>query len=75
MADESGAPDPIDLTALAHSLRKQAAGSAEREAFLEELRKQIKSGEYQVDAEALARKLIENAREEIDPDYLTDAEK
>src|SRR5690349_12502716 len=57
MADESGASDPIDLTALAHSLRKQAAGSAEREAFLERLRQQIKSGEYHVDAEALARKL------------------
>ena len=66
MADEPDAP--IDLTALAHQLQKQAHGSAEREAYLEKLRQQIKSGEYQVDAEALARKLIENAREEIDPD-------
>jgi anti-sigma28 factor (negative regulator of flagellin synthesis) len=75
MADESDAPAPIDLTALAHNLRKQAHGSAEREAYLEKLRKQVKSGEYQVDAEALARKLIEKAREDIDPDHLADAEK
>jgi anti-sigma28 factor (negative regulator of flagellin synthesis) len=68
MADEPDAP--IDLTALAHQLRKHAHGSAEREAYLENLRKQIKSGEYQVDAEALARKLIEKAHEEIDPDTI-----
>ena len=75
MADESDASAPIDLTALAHQLRKQAHGSPEREAYLEELRRQVKSGKYHVDAEALARKLIENAREEIDPDHLADAEK
>jgi anti-sigma28 factor (negative regulator of flagellin synthesis) len=75
MADESGASDPIDLTALAHNLRKHTPGSAEREAFLERLRKQIKSGEYHVDAEALAQKLIENAQDEIAPDHRTDAEK
>ena len=75
MADESDATAPIDLTALAHNLRKQAHGSAEREAYLEKLRKQVKAGEYHVDAEALARKLIENACEDIDPDHLADAEK
>jgi anti-sigma28 factor (negative regulator of flagellin synthesis) len=75
MADESDAATPIDLTALAHGLRKQAHGTAEREAHLEKLRRQVQSGEYEVDAEALARKLIENAREEIDPDHLADAEK
>jgi anti-sigma28 factor (negative regulator of flagellin synthesis) len=75
MADDSDAPSPIDLTALALNLSKQAHGSAEREAFLEKLRKLVKSGEYHVDAEALARKLIENAMEDIDPDHLADAEK
>ena len=75
MAEESDAPAPIDLTALADNLRKQAHGSAEREAYLEKLRKQVKSGEYQIDAEALARKLIENARKDIDPDHLAEAEK
>ena len=44
MPDESDTSAPIDLTALAHQLRKQAHGSPEREAYLEELRRQVKSG-------------------------------
>ena len=54
-------PDAIDLAALGLHLRKASEGTPEREAYLEELRKKVKAGEYHVDAEALARKLLENA--------------
>lgn len=61
MADDSGEHSAIDLAALGHLLREKADGSKEREVYLEELRKKIQSGEYRVDSEALARKLIEDA--------------
>lgn len=59
MGDE---PTAFDLGALAHNLRKHAEGTPEREEYLERLRKLVKSGQYRVDAEALAHKLIEEAR-------------
>ena len=66
MPDEP-VPD-FDLASVGHELRKQQEGSAERKAHLERLRQKLKSGEYRVDAEALARKLMEEAADEIAPD-------
>ena len=60
MADEPDANSAMDLGALGHSLRKQTEGTSEREAHIERLRKLVQSGEYEVDADALARKLIED---------------
>ena len=42
-----------------YGLLKEREGSPERAAYIERLRQLVKSGEYHVDAEALARKLIE----------------
>jgi anti-sigma28 factor (negative regulator of flagellin synthesis) len=75
MPDEPKAPIAIDLTALGHRLLEQAEGSPEREALLERLRKQIQSGEYYVDSETLARKLMEEAEREAQSDHLTDEAK
>jgi anti-sigma28 factor (negative regulator of flagellin synthesis) len=71
MADEPNA-SAIDLRALGHKLRKEQEGSEERIAYLEKLRKQVKSGQYSVDAEALADKLLESAADEILPDHCPD---
>ena len=60
MADEPDPSTSIDLGALGDNLRKQTEGSPEREAHIERLRKLVQSGEYEVDAEALARKLIDD---------------
>jgi anti-sigma28 factor (negative regulator of flagellin synthesis) len=69
MADESDASSAFDLGALDRILRREQDGSKEREAYLEKLRKQIKAGEYRVDSEALADKLLESAADEILPDH------
>jgi len=62
MADEPDPSTSIDLGALGHNLRKQTEGSPEREAHIERLRKLVQSGEYEVDAEALAQKLMDDHR-------------
>ena len=64
MGDEA---DALDLAALGKTLRKHAEGTPEREAYLENLRELVQSGEYRVDSQALARKLIESARLEGAP--------
>jgi anti-sigma28 factor (negative regulator of flagellin synthesis) len=66
--DDSNGP-AIDLGALGHNLRKEQEGSPERAAYLESLRRKIKAGEYRVDSQALADKLLENAADEILPDH------
>lgn len=60
MANDPDSSSGIDLGALGHNLNKESEGSPEREAYIERLRKLVKSGEYKVDSEALARKLVEN---------------
>jgi anti-sigma28 factor (negative regulator of flagellin synthesis) len=75
MSEDPKAPIAIDLTALSHRLLEKAEGSPEREALLERLRKQIQSGEYYVDSEALARKLIDEAERESGSGHLTDEAK
>lgn len=58
--------DKFDLAALEYGLLKESEGSPERAAYLERLRQLVQSGEYHVDAEALARKLIEIHRPDSD---------
>jgi hypothetical protein len=60
-------PD-FGLASLSRKLLEQQEGSAERNARLEKLRQQLKAGEYVVDSEALARKLLEEAADEILPE-------
>jgi anti-sigma28 factor (negative regulator of flagellin synthesis) len=75
MADEPDASSSaFDLRALGRKLREEQDGSAEREAYLERLRRQVKAGEYNVDAEALANKLLESAADEILPGHSPDDE-
>ena len=69
MADEPGESPSFDLGALDHSIRKETDGTTERAAFLEQLRKKIKAGEYRVDSQALADRLLERAAGEILPDH------
>jgi anti-sigma28 factor (negative regulator of flagellin synthesis) len=58
-----------DLGSLGRKLREEQDGSDEREAYLERLRQKVKTGEYTVDPDALADKLLETAAAEILPDY------
>jgi len=69
MADDPKSSTGFDIAALGHHLRKQTEGSSEREAYLEKLRKLVQSGEYKIDSEALARKLLEEAERDADPGH------
>ena len=69
MADKPDASSAFELNALGHTLKKEQESSPEREAYLERLRRQIETGEYTVDAEALADKLLQSAAHEILPDH------
>lgn len=66
MADEPDATNAKELAALGRSVLKQTDASEERAAYIERLRKLVQAGDYHVDAEALARKIIENHRPEDD---------
>jgi flagellar biosynthesis anti-sigma factor FlgM len=53
--------DDIHLSELVRSLRSLAADSPERQARIEELARSYANGTYQVDAEATAGKIIDDA--------------
>jgi anti-sigma28 factor (negative regulator of flagellin synthesis) len=74
MADEphASSSSAFDLGALGRKLRQEQDGSAERKAYLEKLRKRVKAGEYRVDAEELANKLLETAADQIVPGHCPD---
>jgi anti-sigma28 factor (negative regulator of flagellin synthesis) len=50
------------LADLARRMRELTDGTKEREAWLERLAAEIREGRYEVDADVLAGKLIEEAR-------------
>jgi anti-sigma28 factor (negative regulator of flagellin synthesis) len=52
MADE-------DIVKLARRIRREAAGTPEREVWLQRIREQVRSGTYEVDPEQLADTLID----------------
>lgn len=75
MSDDPDAPSSsFELGALSQNLRKEQEGSPERAAYLEKLRKQVKAGEYEVNAAALADKLLESAADAILPVHRPDDE-
>jgi flagellar biosynthesis anti-sigma factor FlgM len=53
--------DDIHLSELVRSLRSLAADSPERQARIEQLARSYASGTYQVDAQATAAKIIDDA--------------
>ena len=57
----AGASDDIHLSELVRSLRSLAADSPERQARIEQLARSYASGTYQVDAQATAAKMIDDA--------------
>lgn len=62
----SGSPgtgDDVHLSELVRSLRSLAADSPERQARLEQIARSYASGAYQVDAQATASKIIDDAIE------------
>ena len=50
---------PEQLAELARRVRELAPDTPEREAYLDRLAEEIRTGRYQVDTEALAKKLID----------------
>ena len=51
-------PGPEDLAALSKKLREQADSTSERKALLDRLAAEIRSGNYHVDVEKLADRLL-----------------
>jgi flagellar biosynthesis anti-sigma factor FlgM len=56
-----GSGDDVHLSELVRSLRSLASESPERQANIEKLARAYANGSYQVDAEALAGKVIDDA--------------
>ena len=54
------------LAELARKLRQETPDTPEREAFLDRLAEEIRTGRYRVDTEALARKLADKLTSETD---------
>jgi flagellar biosynthesis anti-sigma factor FlgM len=63
-ASASGAIDEIQLSELGKQLRVLASDSPERNQRIQELAKLVESGRYEVDAQDLSRRLIEDAQKE-----------
>jgi len=57
------AADDVHLSELVRSLRSLAADSPERQARIEQIARSYASGTYQVDPQALASKIIDDAFE------------
>jgi flagellar biosynthesis anti-sigma factor FlgM len=61
-AAAAGASDDVHLSELVRSLRSLAADSPERQARLEQIARAYANGSYQVDAQATAAKIIDDAQ-------------
>lgn len=62
-APEPGTQDNVGLLELAQAVRAELSGSPEREARLESLARDVRSGQYQVDAKAVSRAIVEDMHE------------
>lgn len=51
---------PEQIAELARKIREQEANTPEREEYLERIAEQIRAGTYEVDNDALARKLVDH---------------
>ena len=60
---QGGASDDVHLSELVRSLRSLAADSPERQARLEQIARSVANGNYKVDAQATAAKIIDDALE------------
>lgn len=49
-----------DLQTLGRRLLEQKEGTAEREAYLEDLARRVRSGEYRVDSDELAARILDH---------------
>ncbi len=58
---EPSGSDAVELSSFAKHIGDLQEGSPAREARVAELREQVQSGKYEVDAEAVARKMIDEA--------------
>jgi flagellar biosynthesis anti-sigma factor FlgM len=61
-ATSRGAVDDIHLSELVRSLRSLAADSPERQERLEQIARDYANGSYEVNAEATAGKMVDDAR-------------
>jgi flagellar biosynthesis anti-sigma factor FlgM len=59
----AGAADDVHLSELVRSLRSLAADSPERQASIERLARSYANGTYQVDSQATASKIIDDAQQ------------
>jgi flagellar biosynthesis anti-sigma factor FlgM len=57
----AGSNDDVHLSELVRSLRSLAVDSPERQARLEQLARSVADGSYQVDAQATASKMVDEA--------------
>ena len=54
-------PQTSDLAALLLKLRTSQPGSPEREAYLDELARRVRSGEYESDPQKIASRIMDEA--------------
>jgi anti-sigma28 factor (negative regulator of flagellin synthesis) len=61
-AATSGAPktDEVQLSSLSNKLNELQSGSAEREQYLESLRLEVASGQYNADPAELSKKIVDD---------------
>jgi anti-sigma28 factor (negative regulator of flagellin synthesis) len=52
--------DEVQLSALSRQINELQSGSAERDAYLEGLRLEVASGQYEPDAAATSKKLVDD---------------
>jgi flagellar biosynthesis anti-sigma factor FlgM len=62
-AGTAASSDDVHLSELVRSLRSLAADSPERQARLEQIARSVANGTYNVDAKAIASKIIDDALE------------
>lgn len=62
-AGGASSSDDVHLSELVRSLRSLAADSPERQAHLEQIARSYASGTYQINAQATASKIIDDAQE------------
>lgn len=61
IATDAGGSDAVELSSFAKHISDLQEGSPAREARVAELREQVQSGKYEIDAESVARKMIDEA--------------
>lgn len=62
-AEETAVPSDVKLSGLATSMSREASSAPVNQARIDELRKAISSGQFKINPEAIADRLLDTAKE------------